>query len=83
MTRKPADTATEFVPDMLKTLRTQELSIRELADELGQEHISRVQRWAKALTEQGMLRKRILARPRMQKTAAYTLAKEWGGELDK
>lgn len=84
MTRKPADTPTEFVPDLLKALRTQELSVAQLAEQMQQEFPHRVRRWADALADQGLLRRR---KARTAKTntpvAVFTLAKAWGGEVDR
>jgi hypothetical protein len=83
MKRKPADKSTEFVPDMLKVLRSRELSVTLLAAELGQDFPHRVRRWVDALAEQGLLRHRIVRDSRNSPVGVYTLAKTWGGELDR
>lgn len=84
MKRTPAVPPTEFVTDMLKVLRTRELSVLDLATELQQEFPHRVRRWADALAEQGLLRRR---NGRHAKTnnpvAVFTLSKAWGGEVDR
>ena len=81
--RKPADKPTEFVPDMLKILRAQELSIAQLTVELEQDFSPRVRRWADALSGQGLLRHRKIRDARNRPMSVYTLAKAWGGEVDK
>jgi hypothetical protein len=81
VTRKPAEKPTSFVPDLLKVLCTKELSITELTDELAQDFPHRIRRWVDALTEQGLLRHRVVRNARNSPVGVYTLAKAWGGEV--